>query len=49
MQNPSSPKLVDDGPVLEQNMETIDLTKLPIPHHYREDRGRYMSASIVIA
>ncbi len=49
MQNPSNPELVDDGPVLEQNMETIDLTKLPIPHHYREDRGRYMSASIVIA
>ena len=49
MQNPTNPELVDDGPVLEHNMETIDLTKLPIPHHYREDRGRYMSASIVIA
>ena len=49
MQNPSNPELVDDGPVLKHNMETIDLTKLPIPHHYREDRGRYMSASIVIA
>ena len=49
MQNPSNPELVDDGPVLEQKVESIDLTKLPIPHHYREDRGRYMSASIVIA
>ena len=49
MQNPSNPELVDDGPVMEQTEATVDLTKLPIPHHYREDRGRYMSASIVIA
>ena len=49
MQNPSNPELVVDGPVLEHKVESIDLTKLPIPHHYREDRGRYMSASIVIA
>ena len=49
MQNPSIPELVDDGPVMEQTEATVDLTKLPIPHHYREDRGRYMSASIVIA
>jgi 2,5-furandicarboxylate decarboxylase 1 len=49
MQHPSQPEVVDGGPVLEQSVEPIDLTKLPIPHHYREDRGRYMSASIVIA
>jgi len=30
-------------------MESVVLSNLPIPHHYREDRGRYMSASIVIA
>ena len=39
---------VSSGPVL-QNSPAVDLTTLPIPHHYREDRGRYMSASIVIA
>ena len=49
MGNPQQPKLVTSGPVLENQMEEVALTKLPIPHHYREDRGRYMSASIVIA
>ena len=49
MHHPSTPEVVDSGPVLENKAEKIELTKLPIPHHYREDRGRYMSASIVIA
>ncbi len=49
MQNPSDPVVIDSGPVLEHSIEPVDMTQLPIPHHYREDRGRYMSASIVIA
>ena len=49
MDNPQQPIFVDSGPVFENRMENVLLTKLPIPHHYREDRGRYMSASIVIA
>jgi len=49
MQNPQQPKFVTSGPVLENEMDNVALTQLPIPHHYREDRGRYMSASIVIA
>ena len=49
MQNRSEPVIVESGPVMENTLETVALSKLPIPHHYREDRGRYMSASIVIA
>ena len=49
METPIEPLIVETGPVLENEMRPVQLTKLPIPHHYREDRGRYMSASIVIA
>ena len=49
MENPQQPKFVTTGPIFENEMGNVALTKLPIPHHYREDRGRYMSASIVIA
>ena len=49
MENPQQPNIVSNGPVLENTLDTVALTELPIPHHYREDRGRYMSASIVIA
>lgn len=48
MNERSEPVLVGNGPVLE-NSPAVDLHTLPIPWHYREDRGRYMSASIVIA
>ena len=37
MQNPSEPLVVDSGAVLEQSIEPVDMTQLPIPHHYRED------------
>ena len=49
MENPGVPKFVESGPVMECPQETPDLTKLPIPHHWREDGGRYMSASVIIA
>ena len=48
MNNPGSPEFVDFAPCLEVSPD-LDLNNLPIPHHYPEDRGRYMSASIVIA
>ncbi len=48
VENPTEPVFVDGGPVLE-NAPEVDLHSLPIPWHYREDCGRYMSASIVIA
>jgi len=49
MTNPGVPQLVESGPVLECPQDSPDLTALPIPHHWREDRGRYMSASVIIA
>ena len=49
MENPSDPKIVATGPVLENPQEIPKLTDLPIPHHWREDRGRYMSSSVIIA
>ena len=39
MDNPRDPKIVEFGPVLENVQDKTELTKLPIPHHWREDRG----------
>jgi len=51
MENPSEPVLTDaeSSPVLENTMVDPDLLGIPIPWHYREDGGRYQSASIIIA
>ena len=49
MENPSQPEIVQSGPVLENPNDEPQLTKLPIPHHWREDRGRYTSSSVIIA
>lgn len=51
MENPSEPVLIDkeDAPVLDNTMVDTDLSRIPIPWHYREDGGRYQSASIIIA
>ena len=49
MDNPQPLNIISSGPVLENTQDIVELSKLPIPHHYRQDRGRYMSASIVIA
>lgn len=51
MDNPSEPVLVSapEAPVLENAMEKVDLSTLPIPWHYPEDGGRYQSASVIIA
>jgi len=48
MANPIPTREVEDAKVLQCSMD-VDLTCLPIPHHHREDGGRYMSASIIIA
>lgn len=47
--NPTKPKLVDNGPVLENSTTEIDLGKLPIPIHFEKDGGPYLSSAIVIA
>ena len=51
MANPSEPMIVDssDAEVLENRQGEVDLRVLPIPWHYREDGGRYQSASVIIA
>ncbi len=49
MNNPGEPSIVNEAPALECIQESVNLASLPIPHHWREDAGRYMSASIVIA
>ncbi|RJU91250.1 MAG: UbiD family decarboxylase [Candidatus Poseidoniales archaeon] len=51
MNNPSEPVLVqsDSAPCFENRQANPDLTTIPIPHHWPEDRGRYSSASIIIA
>lgn len=38
-----------EAPVFENSIDPVDLNQLPIPQHWPEDRGRYMSASIIIA
>ena len=51
MDNPEEPVEVDrsDAAVLENRQEEVDLRAIPIPWHHRADRGRYQSASIIIA
>jgi UbiD family decarboxylase len=51
MANPSEPMIVDtsDAEVLQNRQDEVDLGALPIPWHYQEDRGRYQSASVIIA
>mgnify|MGYP006236806427 FL=1 len=51
MENPSEPEVVDpsEAPVMQSGQMEVDLTKIPIPWHFREDGGRYQSASMIIA
>ena len=49
--NPTEPTVVseDEAECLQQSQEIVNLDALPIPWHYPQDRGRYMSASVIIA
>ena len=51
MKNPATPEIVSpqDAPVFDNMQDEVDLTSLPIPYHWPQDRGRYMSASVIIA
>ena len=51
MKNPSNPKVISpsEAPVYDEMQDDVDLNLLPIPHHWPQDRGRYMSASVIIA
>ena len=51
MAKPGEPVLIEraEAEVLQNTQSEVDLNALPIPWHYREDRGRYQSASVIIA
>ena len=51
MDNPCDPLIVknENAECMENTMDTVDITKIPVPWHYEQDRGRYMSASVIIA
>ena len=51
MKNPSDPIIVkdSDSPVMENTQKEVNLDIIPIPWHYPEDKGRYQSASVIIA
>ena len=51
MKNPSEPEIVDpsEAECYENMQQEADLTAIPIPHHWPQDRGRYSSASVIIA
>ncbi|MED6338385.1 MAG: UbiD family decarboxylase, partial [Candidatus Thermoplasmatota archaeon] len=51
MKNPASPEIVDSSSAecFENIQSTVDLEAIPIPHHWPQDRGRYSSASVIIA
>ena len=51
MSNPLQPEIIEpnESPCFENIQDVVDLTKLPIPHHWPQDRGRYVSASVIIA
>jgi len=51
MGNPATPVLVpqSEAACFENNVPDVDLRSIPIPHHWPQDRGRYSSASIIIA
>jgi len=50
MANPKQPRIVESNevPCLENRAE-LDLNKIPIPWHHKQDAGRYMSASVIVA
>ena len=51
MSNPLQPQIIEpnESPCFENIQDVVDITKLPIPHHWPQDRGRYVSASVIIA
>ena len=51
MKNPSEPIIIEknEAPVMENSQKEVNLEIIPIPWHYKEDKGRYQSASVIIA
>jgi UbiD family decarboxylase len=51
MENPSTPILIEPSKseCFENQQTKVNLLEIPIPHHWPQDRGRYSSASVIIA
>ena len=51
MENPSTPVLIEpsQSECFENQQSQVNLLEIPIPHHWPQDRGRYSSASEIIA
>ncbi len=50
MANTQEPRIVEsEGAPCLANRAELDLTKIPIPWHHKQDAGRYMSASVIVA
>lgn len=51
MENPSEPVIVPskDAECFQNQQQSVNLEAIPIPHHWPQDRGRYSSASVIIA
>ncbi|MFH0885166.1 MAG: UbiD family decarboxylase [Candidatus Micrarchaeota archaeon] len=47
--NPTKPERAQDGAVLENRVDSVDLGCLPIPLHAEKDGGPYLSSAIVVA
>jgi len=47
--NPKDPKLIsrENATVLENNMDVVDLSKLPIPQYFPIDAGKYLTSAMV--
>lgn len=49
IEKPTSPELVKEGPVLENTIKDVDLSKIPVPIYLEKDGGPYFTSAIVIA
>ncbi len=49
IENPTKPMLSDDGPILENKISNVDLSKIPVPFYLPKDGGPYFTSAIVIA
>ncbi len=47
--SPMQPIISKSGPANEVIEKTVDLSKLPMPHHAEGDGGRYLTSTVVIA
>ncbi len=47
--SPISPKEIQGPPILNNCIEEVDLTKLPIPKYYPGDGGRYITSGVAFA